>query len=167
MFINVAIGILEFNDRILLIKRNRGNFSGYWGLPGGKIEDGEHVDGAIIREINEETNLSVDFIDLVGVFTEIIKSKDNTISTVIYGCKVKLKDNTQKEPILLKRKYYSMKEQTILRWFSKEEVNRFRSNIIHSDLMLLEKCLDSNEIRYMKIDCFENDEGSYNWIESA
>ena len=51
--INVVIGIITYEDKILLIKRERGDFIGLYGLPGGKVEECEHIDTAIQREINE------------------------------------------------------------------------------------------------------------------
>ena len=52
--INVVIGIIANEDRILLIKRERGDFRGLYGLPGGKVEECEHIDMTMEREIQEE-----------------------------------------------------------------------------------------------------------------
>lgn len=42
--------------RVLLLRRSGdGDHEGEWGLPGGKIEDGESPDVAAIREVLEET----------------------------------------------------------------------------------------------------------------
>lgn len=45
--INVVIGIITYEDKILMIKRERGDFIGLYGLPGGKVEECEHIDTAI------------------------------------------------------------------------------------------------------------------------
>ncbi len=162
MFINVAIGILEINNRILMLKRKKGNFRGYWALPGGKIEDGEHVDEAIIREVFEETGLDVKFANMVGVFSEIIKTNDNSIcSTLIYGCKLALEYPHQIEVI----NYYSQVENNFVKWFTKDDILSLRKSIVHSDLLLLDHCLNANNMKYMKIDCKENNHGDYNWTE--
>ena len=47
------------NSYILLTRRNIEPFHNYWCLPGGHIELFEGVESAIIREVKEETNLSV------------------------------------------------------------------------------------------------------------
>ncbi|MFP3811072.1 NUDIX hydrolase [Bacillus sp. SIMBA_005] len=38
-------------ENILMVK----NVKGYWGLPGGAVEKGEHLHQAVIREVKEET----------------------------------------------------------------------------------------------------------------
>lgn len=46
-------------DAVLLVQRARDPFRGYWGLPGGKVELGETVEQALVREVAEETSLTV------------------------------------------------------------------------------------------------------------
>ncbi len=52
-----ATGILIENDRILLVKQNTSGRQ--WSLPGGRVEAGELLGQAVIRELLEETGLSV------------------------------------------------------------------------------------------------------------
>lgn len=52
-------GIIIHNDKILMVKKSRGPYKGKFDLPGGKIEFGESIEEALIREIIEETNLEV------------------------------------------------------------------------------------------------------------
>jgi 8-oxo-dGTP diphosphatase len=66
-----AAAIIEFpNNKILLIKRGTTVFRGYWALPGGKIEAGETVEDAIVREIKEETGLTVEILKKIGKYHE-------------------------------------------------------------------------------------------------
>jgi 8-oxo-dGTP diphosphatase len=66
---NTAIAIIEFpNNKILLIKRGTSVFRGYWALPGGKVEDGETVEEAVVREVKEETGLKVEIMRKIGEY---------------------------------------------------------------------------------------------------
>ena len=52
---------LEFNKRILLLLRQDHKPDGNtWGLPSGKVNDGEDYTSAIIREVREETNIKLE-----------------------------------------------------------------------------------------------------------
>jgi len=46
-------------SKILLVKRRRSPEASHWGLPGGKVEPGERVEDAIIREIAEELGIAI------------------------------------------------------------------------------------------------------------
>ena len=45
--------------RLLLIQRGHDPHRGSWSLPGGRIEDGESAADAVVREVREETGLTV------------------------------------------------------------------------------------------------------------
>lgn len=66
-----AVAIVEFADRrILLIKRRTVPFKGYWALPGGRVETGESVEEAVVREVKEETGLDIEIIRKIGEYRE-------------------------------------------------------------------------------------------------
>ena len=52
--------------RLLLIKRGHEPEAGRWSLPGGRIEPGESDEQALVREIGEETGLTVTVGRLIG-----------------------------------------------------------------------------------------------------
>jgi len=52
--------------RLLLIKRGHEPSKGLWSIPGGRIEPGEPDAAAVIREVREETGLSVAVGRLIG-----------------------------------------------------------------------------------------------------
>ena len=57
---DVAVSVIEYKNKILITKRLNKNFlPGLWEFPGGKIEKNETAIQTIIREVKEETNLSV------------------------------------------------------------------------------------------------------------
>jgi 8-oxo-dGTP diphosphatase len=58
--------ILDEEDRALLVRENYGGHR--FGLPGGQVEPGESPEEASVREVFEETGLSVRVEDLVGLY---------------------------------------------------------------------------------------------------
>jgi 8-oxo-dGTP diphosphatase len=52
--------------RILLVRRARSPAQGFYSLPGGRVEFGESLHAAVHREVDEETALKIEIIDLAG-----------------------------------------------------------------------------------------------------
>jgi 8-oxo-dGTP diphosphatase len=66
-----ATAIIPFPpDKILLIKRRTVPFSGYWALPGGRVDSGETIEQTIVREVKEETGLDVAVMRKIGEYHE-------------------------------------------------------------------------------------------------
>ena len=58
--VNVVCGILILNDTILIAKRKLdSNNGGEWEFPGGKVNDNENINTAIIREFKEELDIDI------------------------------------------------------------------------------------------------------------
>ncbi len=55
----VGAVVWDSGGRLLLIRRGHPPGEGLWSLPGGRVEAGESDHAAVIREIGEETGLSV------------------------------------------------------------------------------------------------------------
>ena len=66
-------------DRFLLIRRGKEPRKGEWSLPGGHQEWGETVRQAVLREIQEETGLTVQGVCLVDVVDAIVPGTDGQI----------------------------------------------------------------------------------------
>ena len=59
--VHVAVGVLIAADgRFLLTSRPQGKaYAGFWEFPGGKLEDGESVEQALRRELQEEIGVTI------------------------------------------------------------------------------------------------------------
>jgi len=57
--IEVVAAIIVVNKSVLIAQREKGDFSGMWEFPGGKIEINETHEQALKREILEELNLPI------------------------------------------------------------------------------------------------------------
>ena len=63
--LKVVAAIIEKDDKILIAQRLKGEFAGLWEFPGGKIEDGETPEQALIREIEEEFDTELNIEDFL------------------------------------------------------------------------------------------------------
>jgi ADP-ribose pyrophosphatase YjhB (NUDIX family) len=85
--------IITNDDGHVLLQRRSDN--GLWGLPGGGVEIGESVSTAIIREVQEETGLTVKIERLVGVYSDprfqVVRYADGNVVhyiNTLFACRV-------------------------------------------------------------------------------
>ena len=81
----------EKREKIFLTKRAD---NGLWCLPGGGVDPGECVEETIIREVQEETGLTVRVLRLVGVYSDpdwlVIYPNDNAVQIVALNFEVEI-----------------------------------------------------------------------------
>lgn len=75
-FIIRVTGVLIEDDKILIVKQ-KVNDTRNWSLPGGKVERGETLRQALIREMNEETGLDVEIIKQLYICD--VEAAENTL----------------------------------------------------------------------------------------
>lgn len=67
--IKLGVAVLIRNEAGWVLFERRSD-CGLWGFPGGRIEPGESIRDAVIREVKEETGLTVEVSRLLGVYSE-------------------------------------------------------------------------------------------------
>jgi mutator protein MutT len=69
----VGVGEIIIEDgRVLLVKRGHAPLQGKWSIPGGVLEVGETLRKAVVREAHEETGLTIEPGELLGVFERVV-----------------------------------------------------------------------------------------------
>ena len=82
--VDAVIKYLE--NSIVLIRRKHPPFRGDLALPGGFVNVGESVEEACIREAYEETNINVNIIKLIGVFSDPIRDPRGHNISIAFLC---------------------------------------------------------------------------------
>src|SRR5258708_38841055 len=84
---SVSAVIFDRRGRLLLQQRPDG---GQWGLPGGSVEIGESVAQAVVREVHEETGLTVRPRRIIGVYSDpalqVVRYPDGNVWHYVSVC---------------------------------------------------------------------------------
>jgi 8-oxo-dGTP diphosphatase len=62
--------LIILSGKIVLVKRKKPPYKGDYALPGGFVEIGETTEEAVMREVLEETGLSIKIVKLLGVYSD-------------------------------------------------------------------------------------------------
>ena len=93
--IRVVAAIIMHEGKVFATQRGYGEFKDGWEFPGGKIEDGETPQDALIREIKEELDTEVEVGELLDT-VEYDYPKFH-LSMDCFICEIKSGDLTLKE----------------------------------------------------------------------
>lgn len=80
--------IVENDDKLLLIKRKIDPFKGSLALIGGFVNEGERVEDAAIRETLEETHLTIEPTDILGVYSAPQRDPRGHVISIVFIGKV-------------------------------------------------------------------------------
>src|SRR5260221_5811424 len=75
-FLAVSAAIVR-DGKILLVRRARAPANGLFSLPGGVVEAGETLHEAVMREIREETSITIQPVALAGFRETVTRDKDH------------------------------------------------------------------------------------------
>ena len=77
-FLAVSAAIVRAGQ-VLVVRRARSPAQGLFSLPGGVVERGETLTQALIREVQEETSLTIEPVGLAGFRETITLDRDNRV----------------------------------------------------------------------------------------
>ena len=80
----VLFTIQDGTLKVLLVKRQHAPYRGAWALPGGLVGQDESVDTAILRELQEETNIGNIYLEQLYTFGEPNRDPRGRVITVAY-----------------------------------------------------------------------------------
>lgn len=92
-FHNIAAAvaaILEYQEKIIFIKRNKAPGKGMLDLPGGFVDPNETAEHAIKREIKEELNIDIEKLRYLGSSPNVYEYKDVRYNTcdLFFQCRI-------------------------------------------------------------------------------
>lgn len=120
--IEVVAAIIQNANEIFATQRGYGDFKDGWEFPGGKIEDGETPQQALVREIREELDTEIEVGKLVDVVEYDYPQFHLTMHCFL--CTIKSGDLV-------------LKEHEAAMWLTKGNLNSV--NWLPADLGLIEK----------------------------
>jgi 8-oxo-dGTP diphosphatase len=115
----VGVGAIIIEDaRVVLVKRLHSPLQAEWSIPGGVLEVGELVREAAIREAREETGLTVEPSELLGVYDRVLRNPEQRVQyhyvLIDFLCRRVAGD------------LRAASDAAEVRWFSKEELPGLR-----------------------------------------
>ncbi|KAF7122589.1 hypothetical protein CNMCM5793_000614 [Aspergillus hiratsukae] len=125
--VGVGVVVLNKEGKIILGKRKGSHGAGTWAFPGGHLEFGESFEACAVREVLEETGLSVHDVRFLTVTNDVMEAEGKHYITVYVGAIVK-EDNAQPQ-ILEPEKCDEW------RWISWEDVRSWFDKQVQSEGM--------------------------------
>ena len=80
----VVFGYEQKELSVLLIKRGVEPFKGTWALPGGLVLENESLEDAVQRELQEETGVTIDYLEQLYTFGTPGRDPRNRVVSVTY-----------------------------------------------------------------------------------
>lgn len=77
--------IVNSNNEIFICKRGKGQLAGKWEFPGGKVEELESKEHAIVREIKEELTATIEVIKYLGVASHEYTNLEKPFGITMYA----------------------------------------------------------------------------------
>ena len=95
LYVFVVVGcLIESNDKYLLVQEKNPDFYGKWNLPAGKVEKGQTLEEAAIREAKEESGYDVELVREIDMYhKDGDKSLKHVFEAKIIGGELKIPED--------------------------------------------------------------------------
>ncbi len=80
--IQIAAAIIRFGDELLMVRQAGPGEEPFWTIPGGKVEPGEFIPEALVREVREETGIRVLDAGALAFTIQVDQRRDGWFATV-------------------------------------------------------------------------------------
>ena len=106
--IEVVAAIIVEKDKVLFTQRGYGEFKDGWEFPGGKVELGETLEGALKREIKEELDIEIE----IDTYIDTVEYDYPQFHLTMHCYKCRILDGQ-----------LMLKEHEASKWVSQDELN--------------------------------------------
>ena len=120
--IEVVAAIIVEKDKVLVTQRGYGEFKDGWEFPGGKVELGETLEGALKREIKEELDIEIE----IDTYIDTVEYDYPQFHLTMHCYKCRILDGQ-----------LMLKEHEASKWVSQDELNE--SDWLAADRIVVER----------------------------
>ena len=128
-------GIIEKDNKILMVKEAKKKCYGKWNVPAGHLENGETIFEGAIREIFEETGCKVRLKNVLPIMSKDIE--DTTLIIITFTTEL-LEENIS----------FNKEEILDVKWILKEELKNMTSENLRDEKLIKStlKMLEENKL---------------------
>lgn len=126
---NIVIGgLIEKDDKFLLVQEAKENCKGKWNIPAGRMEVNESVIDCLKREIKEETGCDIIPTGILEIGNKVLEN--DIFLSIIFGTK-----------LIDEKIEYNLNEILVVKCFSYDEIIKMKNKLRSQELIL--KCIEN------------------------
>ena len=126
---NIVIGgLIEKDNKFLLVQEAKESCKGKWNIPAGHIEINESVIDCLKREVKEETGCNITPTGILEIGNKVLEN--DIFLSIIFGAK-----------LIDEKIEYNLNEILDVKWFSDDEIIKMKSRLRSPEIIL--KCIEN------------------------
>lgn len=128
----VGVGVVVLNNegKVVLGKRKGSHGAGTWAFPGGHLEFGESFEACAVREVLEETGLSIHDVRFLTATNDVMEAEGKHYITVYVGARVREDKGQPQQPQIMEPEKCDE-----WRWISWEDVRSWFNKQVQTEGM--------------------------------